>query len=546
MQEIKLKTFLHNFHNNTRSDRKYCFILGSGASRSSGIPTGGELVKDWMSELTKMHDSGDLTAWKKENKITEKNLAEHYSMIFDKRFELDPKEGFDCLEKAMDGKEPSCGYSVLAHILAQKQHNIVVTTNFDSLTEDALFIYTKTKPLVVGHEALAHYIKPLNSRPTIVKIHRDLFFTPKNTLSETKALETKFETNMTSLFKHYTPLVIGYGGNDGSLMGFLEELDEIEGGIFWFYRKEDGELNARIKKLIKKFNGRAIPIPSFDDLMFQLGSKSKLEFLHKKIIEIAEQRAKTYQEQILALNKNKDTSPETKEVVSDMTLKSEKDWWYYEVKASKEEDIDKRDKIYQEGIEKLPKSAELIGNYALFLRDVKKDYGRAEEFFKKTIKIDPNYVNNIGNYANFLTSIRREHDKAEKLHKKAIVIKPTADHIGNYALFLHEVRKEYDEAEKLYKKAIDMDSTNALNIGNYANFLTCIRREHDKAEKLYKKAIKIDPNHANNIGNYAVFLQHIRKRYDEAEKLYKKAIEIDPNNATHIKNYAILLKKMGK
>jgi len=89
-------------------------------------------------------------------------------------------------------------------------------TNFDSLTEDALFIYTQRKPLVIGHEVLANFIKPFGDRPIIVKIHRDFLLSPKSKLSETKEIETDFKKNLASVFKYYTPLVIGYGGNDGS------------------------------------------------------------------------------------------------------------------------------------------------------------------------------------------------------------------------------------------------------------------------------------------------------------------------------------------
>jgi len=237
MKKISLQTFLYHFSNNHRKDKKYCFILGAGASKQSGIPTGAELVKQWMADLNKMLPVDQLKQWKSEKKILDDNLAEHYSEIYDKRFELDKKEGYAFLEQLMEGKDPSCGYSVLAQILASTNHNIVITTNFDSLTEDALFIYTRKKPLVIGHEALAHYIDLFMDRPVVVKIHRDLYLAPKSTTEETSILEKNFGDNLANIFKYYTPIVIGYGGNDGSLMGFLESLDVIEGGIFWFYRE---------------------------------------------------------------------------------------------------------------------------------------------------------------------------------------------------------------------------------------------------------------------------------------------------------------------
>src|SRR5438876_10550474 len=43
---------------------------------------------------------------------------------------------------------------------------------------------------------------------------------------------------------YYTPIVVGYGGNDGSLMGMLKSLPQIKGGIFWCFRIRD-EPDAR-------------------------------------------------------------------------------------------------------------------------------------------------------------------------------------------------------------------------------------------------------------------------------------------------------------
>lgn len=143
--------------------------------------------------------------------------------MYDKRFELRRQDGFAYLEKIMEGKEPSCSYSVLAQILEKWHNNVVITTNFDNLTEDALFIYTNKKPLVIGTSALADFISTNLSRPLIVKIHHDLFLSPKNSEGDIKKLEEGFVNNLGEIFEYYTPLVIGYGGNDGSLMNFLKE-----------------------------------------------------------------------------------------------------------------------------------------------------------------------------------------------------------------------------------------------------------------------------------------------------------------------------------
>jgi len=498
MKKIKLKTFLYHFCENIREEKKYCFILGAGASKPSGIRTGGELVQVWMKELGGMYSNEELDDWKNKEKISSSDLASSYSKIYDKRFELDKKEGFAFLEKEMDGKEPSCGYSVLAQILDQKPHKIVITTNFDSLTENALFIYTQKKPLVVVHESLANYITPLSTRPIIVKVHRDLFFSPKSESDQTNDLADNFKKNLASIFKYYTPLVIGYGGNDGSLMGFLETLEEIEGGIFWFYREADGELNHRIQQVIEKNKGYAIPIRGYDELMIQIGNKLKLERLDKKIVEIAEKRAKNYREQIENVNKKEAEDTETKEALSGIISRGEKDWWYYELSASKQKDPDKKEEIYKEGLKKIPESHQLYNNYANFLYTIGKDYDKAEEFYKKVIDIKPNHVNNLGSYANFLYEIRKDYDKAEELYKKVIELDPeNANHVGNYIRLLiaqgklEKAGENIPKAFELNQKGEPLESL-SLELWFYcfAVFYKEFRDSKEQIEKLLKKGVR--------------------------------------------------------
>ena len=67
------------------------------------------------------------------------------------------------------------------------------------------------------------------------QIHRDLLVGPQSDPDQTSLLHDDWAGALRKLFTRYTPLFLGYGGNDGSLMNFLDELrpGEIPGGIFW-------------------------------------------------------------------------------------------------------------------------------------------------------------------------------------------------------------------------------------------------------------------------------------------------------------------------
>lgn len=163
--------------------RKFCFVLGAGASITSGIKSGQELVDIWDMELHKRTPQ-EYSEWKKRLKITKDNKYSFYSQYYEERYKKHPRDGYNFLEKMMENAVPQIGYVILAYLLCKTSHNVVITTNFDHLTEDAVNYYMHTMPSVISHESLAHYITEHITRPTIIKIHRDLLFDPANRTDE--------------------------------------------------------------------------------------------------------------------------------------------------------------------------------------------------------------------------------------------------------------------------------------------------------------------------------------------------------------------------
>ncbi len=609
-KEWTLEGFVEHFSfvHDTMGDHKYCWVLGAGASKASGIPLGSELVDRWLDELY-VRECADKEKFKDvETWATPENLgkdvfrqfkwgerASFYPQIFQRRFRQYPKEGYAYLENVMSGKDPSPGYSILAAALAGQvarpnhaaPHNVVITTNFDNLPGDALSIYTDTFPLICGHESLAGFAGVSLNRPLICKIHRDLLFAPQNDPRSLKRLKDAWGIALTALFEHYTPLFIGYGGNDDTLMDLLESLEpgSIKGQLVWTYyydekrKQEDQRPNERIRSVVADHGGVLVPIPDFDRVMILLGEKMKIGLLDQEITRRSNRRVEQYRNRVKALDIL--TYPAVTNAFAAMARRSE-GWWAWEQVAQAEKDPDRKDMIYREALKHFPLSAELngnfanflwsvreqhdeaealykkalelnrnganhTGNYAIFLWKIRTRHDEAEALYKKTLELDPNDANHTGNYADFLWRVREQHDEAEALFKKALELDPNhASHTCNYANFLTDVRGRHDEAERLYKKALELDPNDAQLSGNYANFLTDVRGQHDEAETLYKTALELDPNNANNTGNYANFLTNVRGQHGEAESLYKKALELDPNNADHTGNYAGFLVARGE
>ncbi|RZQ67401.1 tetratricopeptide repeat protein [Porphyromonas gingivalis] len=541
-------------------EMKFCFLIGAGASISSGIPSGAKLAWDWLQQIKEDCDGEDFEDWKIEIKMPdqhiEERVGEFYPEIYEKRFGHAPETGYDYIRGLMEGREPSLGYLILANIMVREKHNVVITTNFDNLLEDAIRTYTKEKPFIAGHEALADYVPKRSDRPIILKLHRDLFLQPFSDQLNTDILQAAWESILGKFLSDYHLIVLGYGGNDGSLMNYLLKLKNRK-PIYWCVRNTDkatskslwNTLSPKAKRLLKN-DGYLVPIDDFDRFMYDCYAALGYKFLEgiekiekpKSIHEILKPnyaRIESIQTQLRQLS-------QTEEELSKESFQSIKsflpDSWMWILKANQEKDIDKKDKIYQEGIAKYPQDADLLGDYANFLCDIRHAYDQAESYYKKALEADPNHANNLGNYALFLQDIRHAYDQAEVYYKQALEADPkNANALGNYASFLHTIRHAYDQAEAYYKQALEADPNHANTLGNYANFLCNIRHAYDQAEVYYKQALEADPKNAVTLGNYAVFLNDIRHDYDQAEAYYKRALEADPNHANNLGNYAHFL-----
>ena len=546
---------------------KFCFLIGAGASMSSGIPTGADLARKWIQEIEEDCGKDDFAKWKNKVQISEDNVGEFYPQIYEKRFGHIPESGYDCIRHYMEGKEPSLGYLILANIMVREKHNVVITTNFDNLLEDAIRTYTKEKPFIAGHEALAGYVPKRSDRPIILKVHRDLFFHPFSDREHTGTIQKAWEDILDRFLSDYFLIVLGYGGNDESLMDYFTSLNNRK-QIYWcVYNPGEepsnqdsendlswrehlwGKLSSKARNILNP-NDFLIAINGFDIFMYDCYAALGYKFLDgieeiKRPNPMHELLEATYR-RLENINAQRKEISEIKRSLSQETSAS-----YHNVlsgalsylfDANQETDIDKKDKIYQEGIAKYPQDANLLGDYANFLHTIRHDYDQAEMYYKQALEADPKNAITLGNYAVFLNNIRHAYDQAERYYKQALEADPNhANTLGNYALFLHTIRHAYDQAETYYKRALEVGPNHANNLGNYASFLHDIRHAYDQAEAYYKRALEADPKNVVTLGNYANFLCNIRHAYDQAEVYYRRALEADPKNAVTLGNYAVFL-----
>lgn len=490
-KEISQESLFRLLKDSTQNNSSihFGFILGAGASVKSGIKSGSELARKWYEEIKEDLNETDFEKWNKDKEINEKNLAESYTKIFAKRFEIDFRAGYEELQRYMDKAEPSIGYSFLAQLLSKTSHKFIITTNFDTMVEDALFGLKEAKPLVLGHELLSKYINPTSpTRPTIIKIHRDFLLDPYNTDDTVNELDIPWQKSLEPVLKEHSMIVIGYGGNDDSLMNYLTKIKDRK-PIYWCYRDDKSKLSSKIIKLLTE-KDFIIKIHGFDKFMLLLNDKmtfnetiiDKENINNSPIVKNALKYADKYKKQLEELTKDKLNEEEQKAV--EKLLPS---WWHYQLEVLKEKDDNKKEEIYLNGLKAYPESHELMNNYAGLLQK----FGKIKEasiYCKKALDIEPN----------------------------------DALYNGNYALLLE--KQNLIEAEFYYKKSIDIESNNASFIGNYANLLHKLNKNNE-AETYYKKALEINPDNANCNGNYSQLLLIAGKK-EEANFYIENAFKL--------------------
>ena len=511
-----------------RSDRPFCFILGAGASRASGITTGGEMAAIWLAEMYEAENFEGLSIedWATPERLaipgfTIATLARFYPELYRRRYADLEQAGYAFLEAQMEGKEPSYGYSVLAYLLSETSHRVVVTTNFDNLVADALSIHSSRFPLVVAHDALAQYAAVELRRPLVAKIHGALGFSPKSQPDDIAALPEGWQTALRRILERYTPIVIGYEGNDGSLMSFLQSLPaQIPDRIFWCVHVPGGKPNEclqrvspEVRECVRARRGRFIPIRGFDELMAKVLSKLRergsVPDLYERLKERARQRERSYDEQQRklveaslgsreddlrgpAVQSARNTDPALSQAVSGIAeSRKDKPWWVWSQEARKAVDADATEAILIQAIEALPNSSDLLSRYALFLEQVRKNANLAEEFYKRAIEADPSNAMSLAFYADFLDKFRGDVNKATEYYQRSLAVDPNFGYsLTNYGSLLAG-QDQMDAAESYLRKAIE-GSPSGYSLRTYARFLRNVRKNSEKAEELEQQANAVD------------------------------------------------------
>lgn len=189
LKYMEKELFLDELRELNEDGNHFCFILGSGASKNSGIPTGQDMMKKWRASLLEntpeaMRKKCKLTgvpleAWERICQPEYKCPSQDYFALYDLRYGRNPAAGRKYLRGTMRRAKPSRGYHLLAKLMEETDHNVLITTNFDGMTEKAFVLEELGDPQMLGNPRVADLMQEFPPEiPLIAKVHGDAMLDP--------------------------------------------------------------------------------------------------------------------------------------------------------------------------------------------------------------------------------------------------------------------------------------------------------------------------------------------------------------------------------
>lgn len=249
----------------------YAFLVGAGTSRAAGIQTSSELIEKWSDqEYRRVNPDKDKGVWINEQEDKIPDFQNRYGFWFEETYTT-REERRQFIEELVSDADPTFEHIVLSSLMSQDYVPITLTPNFDDLIYDAFYLYLEERPFLVDHNAIAPQFKITHDESMLVKLHGDyLYDNLKNTVSETTELEENIENVLKTTLNEYGLIVLGYSGQDDSIMNILNNgIDIPDFGLYWCTVDKES-ISPQVKELLDRDNTFLIEVDSSMDFFYKL------------------------------------------------------------------------------------------------------------------------------------------------------------------------------------------------------------------------------------------------------------------------------------
>lgn len=269
---------------------KPIFLLGAGASVTSGIPVTNEIVSKaakwaYANQFGKDPSDPRITRsdwypWLKQNYSWFKEdgpLSDLYPEAVDSLLQPKTERKKFWIELLNPDIKPSIGYQRLVELLHLKLITTVLTTNFDECIRKAMNEFNK--PHHIDEVRTPSDYTKISSSPLfalLVFLHGDVNnYSDKNVREEIANMDTALVDRIVPLLKDHPLVIVGYRGWEPSIMEHLlinniERAEGYKNGIYWCVRKGTDLTKSTdyVKTLAAKIktNFSFVEIEGFDHL----------------------------------------------------------------------------------------------------------------------------------------------------------------------------------------------------------------------------------------------------------------------------------------
>ena len=261
--KIDFDAFLRSFKQN--KDGSFAFLLGAGASITSGIQSAEDCVWDWKKQIYISNNPScesfldihtdcckkNIQMWLDEQGIYPKEGSqEEYVFYAEKTFPLS-NDRTKYFKNLCFNKTPNIGYKLLCLLHKYGVLKSVWTTNFDGLVERAAHQANIT-PICVNLNYTDGIYSAENKQDLLyVALHGDYKYSKlKNTATELDSQQETFAERLKEYFVDKNLIVIGYSGRDKSLMKALTEAFSRPGSGRLYWCGYGSNINENVRTLL--------------------------------------------------------------------------------------------------------------------------------------------------------------------------------------------------------------------------------------------------------------------------------------------------------
>lgn len=274
----------------------HAFLLGAGASITSGIPPAASCIWKWKLAIFLTNNPGLETQFtelslpsvrlKIQNWLNRQveypasDAPDEYGFYIQKCFPIaEDRRAF--FQEAIRNAKPHIGYKLLVKLAEEEIVTSVWTPNFDGLAAKAA-AGSDIVAIEVGIDCSERLIRRRNRGELLcVSLHGDYRYDRlKNTGEELRLQDEKLRSALVEEVRDTQLIVSGYSGRDDSLMEALEAgySRAGTGNLYWCGMGND-DLTPRVRHLISKAReaGRGayyVPSVGFDDLLLRIALHS--------------------------------------------------------------------------------------------------------------------------------------------------------------------------------------------------------------------------------------------------------------------------------